>query len=190
MKDESPGPEILLESVDASFDCIEPAYVVTYRTCLDASGMPADRVLCCIKAEIQERFTRRIFGAKHGFVKAVTVLVDAQGEEIIKVLDLPACCVFRRIPDAETVKLVVSSNRTLFTHFAPLIATGPEEYMLFEEPLLRIRNSFGQHGQENLRHSDCSHGLQSYGSGIERLASTGSSTLGVPPVDDAASAQV
>lgn len=190
MDGQLPPADVLLESMDASFDCIQPAYVMGYRTCLDAAGIPADRVLSCMKAEIQERFMRRIFGAKHEFMKAETVLVDAQGKEIKKMLDIPACCVFQQIPNPDVAKSVMSRNRTLFTHFAPLIATQPGQHLLFEEPLLRIRKSSGQHAQGSLTHSDCSRGLQSYGSGMERLASAGSSVFGVSAADEAAGAQV
>ncbi|CAD7701228.1 unnamed protein product [Ostreobium quekettii] len=134
-----------LDEVESLYDAAEPCYAVVYRT-RQSEGTPHSsggeggvRVVSCIKAEIEERFSRRIFGRLEDFVTAVTYLVDEDERERSHALELPSCLVFDCAPNAATARAVLQDNRTLIRHFAPVLDVDPSMSLLYERQLFKIR---------------------------------------------------
>ncbi|CAD7697308.1 unnamed protein product [Ostreobium quekettii] len=134
-----------LDEVESLYDAAEPCYAVVYRS-RQGEGTPSTsggggvRVVSCIKAEVEERYSRKIFGRMEDFVRAVTYLVDESERECSHALDLPACCVFDAAPSAASARAVIQENRTLIRHFAPVLDVDPAMNLLYERQLFKIRS--------------------------------------------------
>lgn len=131
-----------LDEVESLYDVAEPAYALVYRTRhsgLKNGAEPSVRIVSCVKAEIEDRFTKKIFGKLEEFVTAVTYLVDSQGNEHTHTLDIPSCCVFDDPPSADTARSVIQQNRTLIRHFAPVLDVDDNMDLLYERQLFKIR---------------------------------------------------
>lgn len=136
----------MLESLDASFDFVVPAYVVVYRTTPNHSGNSTHKFLSCIRAEVEEKFFQKIFGLSQEFARVSTLLVGADGVERKKALEIPGTCIFGDPPSVEMAKEVLFQQKTVFRHFTPELHTEIGEHLLYEQKLLKIRTSYKFYG--------------------------------------------
>ena len=127
-----------VEEVDAEFDVVEPAFVLVYRRLDRPSGTDC-RFVSCVRVEVTRRFCRRIFGEATTFVDASVFFWDMDDREQWRTVTVPSQFTFDEAPDLQTAKTVVTQNRTLFRHFAPILKGGPAMRLLYERPLFKIR---------------------------------------------------
>lgn len=133
-----------LDEVESLFDAVEPAYALVYRN-RGSEGLSAGeasvRIVSCVKAEVEERFTKKIFGQPQDFVAAAACLVDSLGIERSQPLEIPACCVFNDPPSASAARSVIQQNRTLIRHFTPVLDVDADLTILYERQLFKIRSN-------------------------------------------------